>query len=255
MTDVVFYVAGHPDDAFLFRGDQLYEDGHLPGAHVVHVTATAGDAGRTDGWWQQREAGAVGGLGVAQSPSAGSGGAVMTAVNGHKVARYTGSGWSGWFLRLPDGGLDGAGFASTGHTTMGKLEAGAIGSLAAVDGTATYTSWDDLCRTLRALFAAERATGTTVAPWTNAADYSRTLNPGDHPDHYATADALRSFAGLDGYQRAWWVSYDTRNRPVDLGGFDLAAKRFLVEGYGAQTGGVNEQEWTWWGAKRYDRTE
>ncbi len=95
----------------------------------------------------------------------------------------------------------------------------------------------------------------TDPPWINASDPDRTINPGDHPDHYAVADALRAFAGQDGYHRAWWVSYDVKNRPVNLGGFDLATKRFLVEGYGSQTGGPNEQEWSWWGARRYDRTE
>jgi GlcNAc-PI de-N-acetylase len=255
MTDVSFYIATHADDALLFRGDQLYADGHLYGSLVVHVTVSAGDAGRTDGWWQRREEGAVRALAAAQSPGAGVGGAVMRAVNGHQVARYSGSGWVAYFLRLPDGGLDNGGFDSTGHASLGKLEVGSIRTLRAVDGTTTYRSWADLCATLRALCTAERTAGTTAHPWINASDPDRTLNPGDHPDHYAVGEAVRSFALQDGYQLAWWVSYAVRDRDTNLDGLDVATKRFPWETYGWQTGGPNEQEWGWWGPKRYDRTQ
>jgi hypothetical protein len=50
--DAALDSAAHPDDALVFRGDQFPADAHLPGARIVHVTGTAGDAGRTDGWWQ-----------------------------------------------------------------------------------------------------------------------------------------------------------------------------------------------------------
>jgi hypothetical protein len=255
VTDVAFYVATHPDDALIFRGDQLWADGHLFGTHLVHVTVSAGDAGRVDGWWQQREAGTIAALGATQSPAAGTGGAVTAGVNGHAVARYAGCGWTAYCLRLPDGGLDANGFDSTGHATLTKLANGSIPSIAAVDGSTSYSGWDDLCATLRALFSLERAAGTTAAPWINAADPDRVSSPGDHPDHYAASEAVRSVAVHDGYQRAWWVSYDVRNRPADVQGFSLAQKRFLFEAYGWQTGGPNEDEWGWWGPKRYDRTE
>jgi hypothetical protein len=254
MTDLALYLATHPDDALIFRGDQLYADSHLAGAHIVHVTVSAGDAGRTDGWWQQREAGTIAALGAALGPD-GSTGATTVAVNGHPITRYGCGEVTAYCLRLPDGGLDNAGFPATGNTTLGKLEAGAIPSLRAVDGSTTYTSWTDLCATLRALCAHERQASGTVAPWINASDPNRTLNPGDHPDHYAVADAITTFAATDGYQRAWWVSYDVRNREANLNDFPLATKRFLFEGYGWTTGGPNEDEWSWWGPKRYDRTE
>jgi hypothetical protein len=254
MPDLGFYIATHPDDALVFRGDQLYQDTHLTGVLVVHITVDAGDAGRTDGWWQQREAGTVRGLTVAQSPS-GLAGPTMTAVNGHLVASYTGPGFVAYCLRAPDGGTDGQGFPATGGATLGKLQSGAIGSLTAVDGSTTYTGWGDLCATLRAICRHERRRSGTVAPWINAADPNRATNPHDHPDHYAVGDAVQSFATLDGYRRAWWVSYDVRNRPADLAGFALAAKRFQWEGYGEETGGPNETEWGWWGERSYVRTE
>jgi hypothetical protein len=254
VPDVAFYIATHPDDALAFRGDQLYADAHLAGSRIVHITVSAGDAGRSDGWWEDRENGTIRALAAAQSP-AGTAGAVMTAVNGHRVAAYRGVGFTAYCLRLPDGGLDAAGFSSNDGANMAKLAAGSIPSLAAVDGSAAYDSWDDLCATLRAICAHERRTAGTVTPWINAADPDRTINPGDHPDHYAVGDAVRSFAVQDGYHRAWWVSYDARSRPENLEGSDLDAKRFLWRAYGWATGAPNEDEWSWWGAKRYDRTQ
>jgi GlcNAc-PI de-N-acetylase len=254
VPDICFYLATHPDDALMFRGDQLYQDAHTSGVTIVHVTVNAGDAGRTDGWWQQREAGTIRGLTDAQSPP-GVSGPTMTAANGHLVARYAGAGLTAYCLRTPDGNTNGQGFPSTHGETLGKLASGAIRSLHAVDGSTTYTSWDDLCATLRAICGHERQVSGTVAPWINASDPSTATNPNDHPDHYAVGDAIRSFAGQDGYQRAWWVSYDVQNRPANLSGFELAAKRFQFVGYGYETGGPNETEWGWWGERDYVRTE
>lgn len=52
MSDVVFYVCAHTDDALLFRGEGLYTDLHTAGVTTVQVLLTADDAGRTDGWWE-----------------------------------------------------------------------------------------------------------------------------------------------------------------------------------------------------------
>jgi len=254
VPDVVFYIAAHPDDALVFRGDQLYADGHLAGARVVHVTVSAGDAGRSDGWWEARENGALRALAAAQSPQA-AGGPVTRAVNGHRVAGFRGAGFSAYALRLPDGGLDGDGFAANGGGSLAKLAAGDIGSLAAVDGSTVYDGWDDLVATLRALCAHERRLAGTVTPWLNAGDPDPRVNPGDHPDHHAVGEAVRTVAVQDGYLRAWWTGYDVRNRPANLGGFALDAKRFLFTAYGWATGGPKEEEWGGWGPKRYDRTE
>jgi hypothetical protein len=254
MPDVSFYIATHPDDALVFRGDQLYADAHLAGSRLVHVTVSAGDAGRSDGWWEEREQGTVRALAAAQTP-AGTAGAVVQAVNGHPVAAYRGAGFVAYCLRLPDGGLDNNGFDATGGGTLAKLAAGSVPSLAAVDGSTVYDSWADFCATLRAICAHERRGSGTVAPWINAGDPDRTVSPGDHPDHYAVGAAIQSFAVQDGYHLAWWVGYDVRDRPANVTGFDLDAKQFLFRAYGWATGGPNEDEWSWWGPKRYDRTQ
>lgn len=254
VTDVVFYLAGHSDDALLFRGDGLYDDAHQPDVKIVHITMSAGDAGRTDGWWQTRERALHAALRATQSP--GPAQTVQAIVREHRIARTDGPGFSSWTLRLPDGNLDGDGFPSTGRRTLGKLASGSIGTLTAVDNSTVYTGWADLLATVRAICAAERADSSTSSPWINTSDFDRNTNLGDHPDHYATAAAVNAFAGGDGFRRAWWTSYEVRNRPSNLSGFTLASKRFLFDAYGWSTGtSPNETEWSWWGARRYERLQ
>lgn len=257
MTAVNFYVGAHQDDALLFRGDVLYWDMHTEGQKTVHVLTTAGDAGQTDGWWQAREQGLVDATTAAMSPKNVTSGKVT--VNGQSVQRYGTDEWACYCLRLPDGNTDGNGFASTGYVSLSKLRDGQISSLSAVDGSATYSGWTSVVDTLRAIFDLELQ-GTDIAQaWVNASDYDRNADPGDHPDHYATADALTAFVAPD-YNRAWWVSYDTSNRPPNIGGMDLSAKQFLFYSYGwsvQDSYGVppNDGEWDAWGDKRYERIE
>jgi hypothetical protein len=256
VPDSVFYVATHADDALLFRGEGYFTDLHTPGTTTITIVPSAGDSGRTDGWWQAREAGCVESIVGALSPAPVIYGQVT--VNGHSITRYSAPGWVGYFLRLPDGNTNGAGFPSNGGRTLGKLQAGTIATLPAVDGSTTYSGWDDFVNTLRAIVQVNK--GTTVHPWINTSDHDPTGNPDDHPDHYAVATAVRDFAAADDLNRLWWVSYDTRNRPPNLSGYALDIKYFLFRLYGwmvfdATGTPPNDQEWAWWGPRSYGRTE
>jgi hypothetical protein len=256
LPDTVFYVNAHADDALFFRGEGLFTDMHTPDVKTVQVLVTAGDAGRTDGWWETRETACLEAMAGTLTP-----GAVTSArvtVNGHRVQRHTAVTWVVYALRLPDGGLDGNGFPATGNRSLTKLRSGAIGSLPAVDGSTTDTGWADLVATLRAIVTAQR--GTTVRPWINAPDPDRAATPGDHPDHWATGEAVRDFAAAAGLNRLWWVSYDTKNRPANLTGYALDIKLFPIRLYGWATDDLmgvqpNAQEWTWWGDRSYAREE
>ena len=255
MSDVVFYVCAHTDDALLFRGEGLFTDLHTADVKTVQILLTADDAGRTDGWWEAHEAACIESMAGTLTPGTPESGQVT--VNGHPIQRHTGPTWALYALRLPDGNVDGNGFPSTGHRTLGKLQRGEIPSLAAIDGSTTYDSWDDLVTTVRGIVAAKRG---SMRPWVNTADHDRDLNPGDHPDHYAAADAVLGFAAADDLDRLWWVSYDVSNRPANLAGYAHDVKWFLFRLYGwvmdARMGTPpNEEEWGWWGARSYARTE
>lgn len=264
MPHVVYYVSGHPDDVLLFKGEMLHGDLHWPDVKVVDVVTTAGDAGRVDDWWWAREHGFVDAFRV----STGQGFETDTvSVNGHELLRYRGGAWTSYFLRLPDGNVDGGGFPATGHQSLSGLRDGDLDGLDSLPTRGLpsqhYTSWSDVVGTLREILALERDGATNAHPWLNSPDHDRSLNPGDHPDHYATADALAEFAAEDGYHRAWWVSYDTADRAPNLSGTALANKRRLYyDGYVDLVGRVMgatpaeaDPEWNRWGAKDYWREE
>ncbi|CAK4873652.1 unnamed protein product [Aphanomyces euteiches] len=56
---VHFYVTAHQDDHELFMAKQLYASFRDPFTKVAFIYTTAGDANRTDGWWQAREVGTL----------------------------------------------------------------------------------------------------------------------------------------------------------------------------------------------------
>jgi len=255
VSDVVFYVSAHTDDALLFRGEGLFTDLHTADVKTVQIVVTADDAGRTDGWWEAHEAACIESMAGTLTP-----GTPMSArvtVNGHSIQRYTGPTWALYALRLPDGNVDGKGFPSTDHRTLGKLQRGEIPALPAIDRSTTYESWDDLVTTLRGIVASQRG---AMRPWVNTADHDRALNPGDHPDHYAGGDAVLAFAAADDLDRLWWVSYDVSGRPANLVGYANDIKWFLFRLYGWTMDELmntppNQEEWDWWGARSYGRTE
>ncbi|MGR6964402.1 hypothetical protein ACU610_08090 [Geodermatophilus sp. URMC 61] len=255
MSDVVFYVTAHTDDALLFRGEGLFTDLHLQGVRTVQIVVTADDAGRTDGWWEAHEAACIESMTGTLTP--GTPTSARIPVNGHRIQRHTGPTWALYALRLPDGNTTGQGYESTGFRTLGKLQRGEIPSLPAIDGSTTYDGWDDLVTTLRRIVSSERG---SMRPWVNTADHDRALNPGDHPDHYAVADAVREFAATDDLDRLWWVSYDVRDRPANLSGYAYDIKWFPFRLYGwtmdrLMSTPPNQEEWDWWGARSYARTE
>src|SRR3954469_4175536 len=93
VPDSVFYVATHPDDALLFRGEGYFTDLHSPGVTTITIVPSAGDAGRNDGWWEAREAGCVESIVGALSPGA--------VASGRSRSRATRSGGTA----PPGGGL------------------------------------------------------------------------------------------------------------------------------------------------------
>ncbi|CAK4687510.1 hypothetical protein LEN26_007985 [Aphanomyces euteiches] len=56
---VHFYVTAHQDDHELFMSKPIYASFRDPTTKIVFIYTTAGDANRTDGWWQAREVGTL----------------------------------------------------------------------------------------------------------------------------------------------------------------------------------------------------
>jgi hypothetical protein len=178
------------------------------------------------------------------------------------VQRYICANTAIYFMRLPDGSPDGTGYPSTNHQSLSRLR-DSNRPLVAVDGSTTYTTWSDFCDTLSAMVQAERQRVPQEHPWINASDYSESTNPGDHADHKATGDAVRSFAAAQGCNRAWFLSYCIASCPVNLGGTALLNKKRTFDAYGLELLRVTtlggspvqppELEWTYWGEHSYVR--
>jgi LmbE family N-acetylglucosaminyl deacetylase len=84
------------------------------------------------------------------------------------------------FLRLPDGNIDGNGFAASGFVSIEKLQSGAISSIAARDGSATY-SYSELVGALTAVVNGMRPDTLRIQ------NFLGTPGNGDHSDHLSVA--------------------------------------------------------------------
>jgi hypothetical protein len=259
-TVVAFYITAHEDDWELFRGEQAYADIQSdPSYKIVFIHTTAGDAGSIDGWWEAREQGAITAVRAALPAQP------LTIhvdhFNGHPVQRYTCANTTIYFMRLPDGSPDGTGYPSTNHQSLSHLR-DSNKPIVAVDRSTIYTTWSDFCDTLSAMVRAERQGVPQEHPWINAGDYSASTNPGDHADHKATGDAVRSFARAQGCNRAWFLTYVIASCSANLGGAALLNKKRTFDAYGHEVlrvttlGGSPVQvfeEWTYWGEYSYVR--
>src|SRR5271167_860109 len=162
-----FYVVAHEDDWQLFMGLNAALD--VPGADskTVFVHITAGDAGLGTGtggtpmpYYLARENEALSAirflanLGVVGSGP--SGAASTITINGKNLHRVVYRNTVAYFLRLPDGNVNGGkGYPSTGNQSLLLLDLGAIREISAIDGSAVYFGWADLVETLRGILLYE----------------------------------------------------------------------------------------------------
>ena len=175
------YVVAHEDDWQVFMGDVVVE-GLRTGAPATFVYLTAGDDGRDSVYWRTRERAALASLRVAAGTSierADSADCRNVALRGHSVRRCVLGNTDSFFLRLPDGNRNGAGFARYSHQSMRRLRARKISAITAVDGSTTYHGWDDLISTVSELVSSDRGENLQV----HTSDPSIAINPHDHFDH------------------------------------------------------------------------
>ncbi len=186
----------HADDVQLFMQPAFWQDLTAPDTEVAVVVTTAGDGGMEKTFWQAREEGlkssvrfclAAGGD-LAETPT------THRHVNSKAIAHAQIGNCRFYFLRLPDGGLDGNGFGSNGFRSISKLQRKEVASLASLDGAAHYECWEDFCNTLDALVSMQRGDGIGLIELHYLLPDER-HNPGDHPDHRATGTALQSLVG------------------------------------------------------------
>lgn len=243
------YVHAHQDDWETFMGEFAYTSVQAA-SKVVFVYTTAGDGGQAAAFWQTRELAAQ----AAVDAIFGAGGwtCASQTVLSHAIRRCVKGTSVSYDMRLPDGGTGGEGFGGRG--SLGMLRDGAISSLSAIDGSTTYTSWSDFAATLGAIVDLE--SGSLGGPFVvvHAPEYNRTTNPNDHPDHFATADAVQLASNTHTWSLSWHVDYQTQNLAINLSqaAHDQKVLSFYgydnymgVAGYGRNQYETNYQDWLW----------
>jgi len=257
-SKVEFYVHAHQDDWQLFMGDRANASVQS-GAKVVFVYTTAGDAGSGDvRYWTTRETATQ--TSIDAIAGAGAWTCASQLVNGHAIRRCSkqSSNVATYYMRLPDGNSttgDGFGFGSLKRLR----DLGAPTS--AIDNSTTYASWSDFTTTVASVVDLEAGEATAADLIVHSPDDNRLVNPGDHPDHWATADAVRDASRTRAWGLAWYVGYQTRNLAPNLSQAALDVKRseFLAydnvmanAGFGSLASSTDYQNWL---QRTYFRTE
>ena len=218
------FVVAHPDDWQLFMGD-IAMDAVRAGRRVVLVYATTGDAGIGEEYWRARERGAIASaaflMGVAPPDSANllAGGTRPAAcadvtLEGRTVHRCALGTTVSYFLRLPDGNVNGSGFAATGMRSLASMAAGGA-PMTPLSGTGTYATRADLATVVAGAIRAESRAG-ALAVRVHATDPDSTYNPGEHADHREAALAAADAATRAGWPIVHYASYSTARRPTNL---------------------------------------
>ena len=214
-------VVAHQDDDILFMNTDILHD-IQDGVCDRTVFVTAGDDGRAQSYWEERELGPK----AAYAEMAGVSDAWTQADAGiadHPMPVLTLSGQptvSLVFMRLPDGGGDGSGFTSTGNESLQKLWQGDISQIDAVDGSSSYTK-QQLIDTLAALM-------TSFGPDTvRTQDFLGSYGDGDHSDHHSTAYFVKAASPHDAgpHQLVGYLDYQISQHPQNLSQADQTAKQ------------------------------
>ncbi len=233
-------VWAHYDDDLLFAGSRL-DDAIAAGHFVRTVFLTAGDAGKGADYAAGRERGIRSAYNEMRGSTADwsstevtlDTGAIVTAWQPADTDRITLI-----FFRLPDGNINGKGFASTGYANLPKLADNTIGSLSSLDGSYSVT-WQQLIDSIALLI--QRFAPSTIL--TSVPSESQSWASGDHPDHRTTGTIARAAWRQAGYPAdllAYAVGYQTEGFAANVSGKALDKKIDAFRTYAARDAVVDK---------------
>lgn len=237
----VFLVA-HEDDWQLFMGDVAWR-AIRSGSRTAFIYLTGGDAGRAAPYWEAREAGGLASvavaLGMAPPDSAGGGHRPFGIECGdstfarHAVRRCQLGSSVSYFLRLPDGNLNGEGFPATGRWSLVRFANGVAAPVTTLDGKDAYDSWRELQGVVETILKVEasaaHASGAQVR--IHMTDPDTAFNPRDHADHRATGNLAAGIAQANQWTPVRYAGYSTAQWPTNLGADRFAEKAALFMAY------------------------
>lgn len=280
--DLCFYVCAHQDDWQLFMGTNVYKDinrfnekGPFPnGKKVVIIYTTAGNLNDIDDakvcdcrdphdnsgnfpYWKVREAGALNSIHLAAARLGGWGANFpyqkykTCIINGHEISRYEYKNTVSYFLRTKTGMFD-------------KWAIDPYAPVSTVDNSTTYINRADFVNTLFYLYKSEMDTN-YISPTFNMPDINKTINPGDHSEHFETGemafDAIKLLSAQTKhcYPVSLFIDYHSQDMPENLSKPHVQNEAGLVAVYcmalldhnAWPEWGKNYQEWT---SRNYYRT-
>ena len=196
------YVSPHGDDWQLFMMPNAYHSIKNEEEKVIFLQTTAADAATGPGgehpFYLAREEGSMRAIRfVSNTFNTGADhGADMNMeaveINGHDIAKATYRNTVSYFLRIPDGNVDGSGYPMYNHECIEKLYNGEVENLSAIDSSTTYLSKDDLINTIEEIVRKE--SGSSEHFVFHIADTNFEINPGDHSDHIYSSKILQDIA-------------------------------------------------------------
>ena len=135
------------------------------------------------------------------------------------------------YTRLPDGNVDGSGWASDNYESLLKLWNGTIGTIHPVDGSPGYTA-QGLASTLTSLM------NTFQPSIIRTQDYAGYVGDDDHADHHVTAYFTRAASQryTTPHELIGYLGYDGQYRAQNVSGADLTAKTNAWDAYAQVTG-------------------
>lgn len=235
-------VVAHQDDWQVFMGDVIA--GRIKvGDSASFIYLTAGDDGRDSLYWQTRELASLQSTRVATgtrqtNPPLTS--CSITQVRGHAIHECLTANVKSYFLRLPDGKRDGAGFARQNYQSLRKLRGRTIAAIAAVDGSASYSGWEDLTATIGELIESGIVSGDITIHTT---DPSIAVNPHDHFDHRMTGLLVADLRKGRNWKARYYVGYALASRAPNRSADQAREKTAIFLAYDREMMRVN-QRWS-----------
>lgn len=230
LKKISFYIVAHADDWQLFMQPNIYKDLVSPGCKVVIIIVTAGDSGRSEIFCRAREEGSKSSLRYCLAPFVD-----ITEADGkkkfntHDVAYSMINNTTSYFLRLPDGNLDGCGFAKYNFQSLAKLKENKIESIEAIDNSATYKSWADFTLTLEAILTHEIELIHNIH--INYPNPDKVKNCDDHLDHLMVGKAMENLSIQQKSTRFLFTGYDVSAKPEMLSPTELFWKTGAFAAY------------------------
>ena len=188
---ISFYIVAHADDWQLFMQPAAYYDIIDAGCKVVFIITTSGDAGFGENFWRCREEGCLSSirycLAAHESTDEYRG---INGLNGRNLHFVEINNTKTYFLRLPDGNLDGNGFKENNHQSISKLLNREIQEISTTDHSCIYINPNELIQTIEFIFAKETGELKNISFHFQNPDTNK--NPNDHADHIATGTMVKN---------------------------------------------------------------